>query len=264
MKSLIAVVNACHRNEWRQAIRDTWKPLVPADKADVLFFVGTKDRMDEIPQGEDVVALDCPDGYMFLPEKVRAIARWAVDKEYSHVMKCDDDTVLMPEGLLGSEYEKYDYVGRANRPPVPEVPCWVPMGFNYWMSKRALKLLVDEPLFENSNDDEKWVAMMLHKGGIDLHDDVRYRLHYGVSLATPNRPLRAPKRPLTPLNARNRMDEYPGTFSWCIFVEGFSGNRIPLEFKIKEFHKVFEESRKLAVKEHGTQVFVANQGNKSE
>jgi hypothetical protein len=100
---------------------------------------------------------------------------------------------------------------------------------------------VNAELPTEGNDDERWVAENLHKIGIELHDDVRYRLHYGFILGQTQRPLRAPHRPLRPPENVNMV--YPGQFSWCIFMEGNSGSRIPLQFKIQEFKKVFAVSR---------------------
>jgi hypothetical protein len=230
VKTLIAVVNARHRQStWAQVIRDTWMPFVPRDKADALFFVGRGEGI--VPA--DTIELDCDDTYQGLPEKIRAIVRWASEHEYEYMLKCDDDTVLDPGRLLDSGYELYPYTGRANRPPNNAVPFWVPMGFNYWLSKRCMEVLRDAPLPSEGNDDERWVATNLFKAGICLKNDDRYRLHYGL-LINLSRPIRI-NRPL-----RNSINNaVPGEFSWCVFLEGNSGNRIPTESKLAEFKKVF-------------------------
>jgi hypothetical protein len=137
MKALIAVVNANHRTEWRDVIRDTWLKHVPADKADVVFFTG---RGEERARQQDEIELPCDDSYAGLPEKIREIARWFKERSslYHRFLKCDDDVVLHPEMLLASDYNQHEYVGRANRVPTPTVPCWVPMGFNYWVSQKSV------------------------------------------------------------------------------------------------------------------------------
>lgn len=180
----------------------------------------------------DTIELDCDDSYQGLPDKIRAIIRWAYAHGYDFMLKCDDDVILNPELLLNSGYNNYDYVGRANRPANKETPFVVPMGFNYWISRRCMEKLLDSPLPENSNDDEKWVAETVYReSGIKLQDDQRYRLHYGTLISRPirvNRPLStSPNNPI------------PGEFSWCIFLEGNSGNRIPLDHKLAEFKRVF-------------------------
>lgn len=235
-KLLIAIVNARHRSEWRSAIRTTWMPLVPRDKADVFFFVG---RGEPVEDTQDVIELNCHDEYMGLPEKVRAIARWSHERNYEFTMKCDDDVVLKPAELLASGFDEHNYTGPGNRMPTALVPCWVPMGFNYILSKAALSHLLEEPLPTEGNDDEKWVALTLHKNGIDLHSDPRYKLQYGTLYERPLRPpIRAIRRPLSTHPDRGC---FPGTFSWCIFMEGNSGNRISTDRKVAEFMKVFTE-----------------------
>lgn len=235
-KALIAIVNARHRPAWRHAVRNSWLPLVPTDKADALFFVG---RGAPIEDKDGVIELDCHDEYMGLPEKVRAIMRWANERDYHHILKCDDDVVLNPVALLASGYDNYDYSGPANRMPTALVPCWVPMGFNYWVSKRCLQYLIDAPLPTEGNDDEKWVALNLHSAGVNLQGDSRYRLQYGQLY---NRPLRPPQRAIRrPLSTTPDRDLYPGTFSWCIFMEGNSGNSISTDRKVTEFNRVFTD-----------------------
>lgn len=235
-KSLIAVVNAHPRKGWRDAIRTTWMPLVPKDKADVIFFLG---RGGTRKPEKDEVFLDCDDSYMGLPDKIREITRWAHARDYSHTLKCDDDVVLDPEALLGSGYDNYDYSGRANRPPTGLVPCWVPMGFNYWLSKRSQAYIINADLPEGNNDDEKWVALNLHAAGIDLHGDNRYKLQYGTYKSRPLRP--ETRRINRPLRINPYTDSIEGTFSWCIFLEGNSGSNISTDIKIDEFHRVFKD-----------------------
>jgi len=236
-KALLAIVNARHRKEWRDAIRNTWLPMVPQDRADALFFVG---RGAPIEDSENVVELDCDDSYMGLPDKIRSIMRWAHSHDYHHASKIDDDVVLDPVKFLNSGYDAQEYCGPANRVPTNVAPFWVPMGFFYSVSKRCMEFLINAPLPTEGNDDEKWVAQNLHAQGISLHHDQRYRLQYGELI---NRPLRPPvgraiRRPLTPDVNR---DLYPGTFAWCIFMEGNSGNTIPLQRKIDEFYRTFKQ-----------------------
>jgi hypothetical protein len=209
---------------------------VPSDKADAFFFVGRGAPVDD---PENIVELNCHDTYMGLPEKVRAIVRWAYDKGYDYVLKCDDDCVLNPVALLDSDYRDHDYTGRANRPPTNIVPCWVPTGFNYWISRKGMECILDATLPSEGNDDEKWVALLLHgKSGITLHDDLRYKLQYGQIYSRPLRPVVQINRPL---RVNPNSDTFPGTFSWCIFLEGNSGNSISIDKKVAEFHKVFNE-----------------------
>ena len=108
-RTLIAVINARHREAWRTAVRSTWMHQVPKNLCDVFFFMGNGEPREF---AEDEIALDCSDRYEHLPEKVRAITRWALEREYAHMLKCDDDVVLLPKALLASGYEQYDFSGK--------------------------------------------------------------------------------------------------------------------------------------------------------
>lgn len=225
-KTLIAIVTARHRlDTWVQYVRDTWFPLVPKGKADVYFFVGRGER-----EVKGVVELDCDDSYQGLPEKVRAICRWAKEHEYDFMLKCDDDVVLNPVALLSSGYEKHKYSGRANRPPQPYT---VPMGFNYWLSKECIEIVSKAPLSDSgSNDDEKWVAKNLWEHGIELKDDQRYHLHFRPLEPVTKRSLRAIIRPGAFVDPSKPEPVY---FSRCIHIGGEQ------HVKLAEFKKVFNK-----------------------
>lgn len=224
MRALIAIVNARHRELWRRIVRSSWLRQVPKAKADAFFFMGNGEPREF---EEDEVALDCSDKYEHLPEKVQAITRWALSRNYTHMLKCDDDVVLRPNALLGSDYERFDFSGKANRPPQPYV---VSFGFNYWLSRKSMEI-VSKALLppDGSNDDEKWVAKNLWDHGIELTNDNRYRLHMGGEVYPDQVFRRALREPRTTHPIRD-----PEMLSRCIHMEGATE-----EQKLAEFTKVF-------------------------
>jgi hypothetical protein len=229
VKTLIAVVSAHHRTPWRDAIRDTWLPLVPTTLADVRFFLGRGQN-----KNPDEVVLNCDDSYMGLPEKVREIARWALANGYDYMLKCDDDTVIRPELLLVSGYQNYQYSGKTNR---HLEGFTVPVGFNWWISKECMKIVSEAELPPGDNDDEKWVAWNLHLHGIHLQHDHRYELYMGE---IPDPPASKLYRPLRPPKV-DQIGHSKDVFSWTIFLEANSGNGIPIETKIIEFYKIWNK-----------------------
>src|SRR5271168_4131804 len=146
MKTLIAIINARHREAWRTAIRGTWLSQVP-EEADARFFMGVGEQRKFAP---DEIALECSDKYEHLPEKVQSIARWALLHDYDYMLKCDDDVVLRPKSLMESGFERYDFSGKANRPPQPYV---VSFGFNYWLSKKSMQIVAQAELPEDGSND---------------------------------------------------------------------------------------------------------------
>lgn len=82
--------------ERQRAVRDTWGPRIAEQGATFKFFVG---NTHEGPVPDDTVKLDVPDGYLDLPVKIQAMARWAKEHDYGILFKCDDDTAVYP-GLV--------------------------------------------------------------------------------------------------------------------------------------------------------------------
>lgn len=224
---LIAIVNCRSRQNWAKAVRESWQQRAISAGADVRFFVGR----GETP-AEGAVELDCDDSYQGLPDKVREILKWALQRDYDFVLKCDDDVVLHPELILVSGFDKHDFTGHEH---VKDSP--VPYGFNYWLSKKAMEIVAKEPLPAGSNNDEAWVTHTLKRKGIFLHHDPRYCLHDGfgtVSFNQERRPLR--RHPKQRIEAKR----VPGTFSWCMYINWNGFHATPDDVAIAEFNRVFE------------------------
>ena len=213
MKILLAVVTCHAREDWATAVRETWATILPPN-VDVRFFLGRGALREPL---NDEVFLDCDDSYEGLPDKVQSIIRWALERDYEFMLKCDDDVVLKIDSLLASGFDQYDFTGRANGNGFH-----IPFGFNYWLSRKAMLLVKDEPLPPNNND-EAWVTRTLERNGIQLHNDDRYCLDYGYGLG-PEMPHRALRRPPVP-------DRIPHFFSWCMHNKKVSRERLILEFK---------------------------------
>ncbi len=227
-KTLLAVINARHRPEWRRALRDTWMKQVPKNKADAFFFVGTGEQLKD---QEQVVEIACSDKYEHLPEKVRAICRWAIEKDYAYMLKTDDDTMLKPNSFLDSGYHNYDYSGSSNR---PDSPYAIPFGFGYCMSRKSMEIIASSSLpGDGSNDDEKWVAYNLSQAGILLTDIRRYYLHQfpiDPVIRAEKRSLRAPVRP----QRKNYLEVPEQTFSYCVHTA------METHEKVAEYYKLWE------------------------
>ncbi len=94
---LIGICSHAQATGRRQAIRDTWLRRLPS-YCRAVFFIGG----GCVPAGEeaDVVALDAPDSYQELPQKIFAFLRYALSDPVTRwIFKCDDDTYLHPRRL---------------------------------------------------------------------------------------------------------------------------------------------------------------------
>jgi hypothetical protein len=188
MKILIAILS-CVRdtgNGFNQAVRETW--LKDLNGADYCFFLGrgAKIRPDDYP---DEFILDCPDDYLGLPYKTKALLKAASDYEY--IFKVDTDTYVVPDRLLQSDFYNYDYVGHFNGAiGVPNViygKCysWASGGSGYWLSKKAAEIVANAEVLPSSicpiskiPCEDLWIGQVLgpsiEKGIITAHHDSRY------------------------------------------------------------------------------------------
>lgn len=169
MRVLLAIVSCHQLAVRRQAIRDTWLPLVPAE-LDCRFFLGDGQNAKLKP---DEIQLPVDDGYRGLPAKTQAIATWALLHGYTHLCKCDDDVYVDPVKLLYSDFAQMgDYIGRKRGPSGGQRAPYA-SGFCYWLSARAMRVLAAAPLSTDTAED-RWVGNTLLAAGIQCVGDFRY------------------------------------------------------------------------------------------
>lgn len=240
MKILIAVVSAHSRELFADTVRSTWASKVQG--ADLKFFRGRGATRD--PK-HDEVFLNCGDGYLELPDKVRSIIRWAYDHEYDFVMKLDDDVVLKPAQWLSSGFQNYDFTG-CQDPKVVPGEIRTPWGFAYILSRRSMELLKDAVLPGESNslwpgnyhnNDEAWVSTILYVNNIFLNDDQRYYLYRGPRPEAPLPRFSRGIRRVKPPNDGPR----EGTFAWCLYIDAGLHN-MPAETLTNEFKRIYQEN----------------------
>lgn len=123
-------------NQRIQAVKDTWARDVRDFKSvDLRFFYGLPhSRKLE----DDEVYLNVKDDYESLPFKTIAICRWALEKGYDYLFKCDDDTFVWVDRLMKElmedprlDYGGYEHAGVCTGGP------------GYILSKRAMKIIAD-------------------------------------------------------------------------------------------------------------------------
>jgi Galactosyltransferase len=231
MKPLLAIINCHSRPEYQQAIRDIWLPKVPKN-LDYRFFLGPSDRT----QKGDEVFLKCRDEYEGLPSKVQAAVRWALDHEYTHIAKCDDDVVLRPDRFMHSGFWNNDFVGNIN---TGSRKVDVPWGFFYTLSKKAMELVAISDLPKNGND-EAWIADLLYLQGTQLSRDKRYQLYFGrkeLLTETKKRALREVPRPVVKNYLLNPQED----IAYCVHVDWAGFKEEPHGRNIEEMKRLFGE-----------------------
>ena len=184
MSKLLAAIPACHRHDYgglenasrvtnnealrMSALRDTWLKNCPADYR---FFYGHG-------SGElkaDEVQLDVPDDYEHLPHKIRESCRWALDHDYTHIYRVDNDSYVYMDRLLKSGFEDHDYTGYCL-----DYPYHLEMhghryatgGAGFILNRRAMQIVIaNEPTHPA---EDLWIGRLLHQHGIRCHRDTRY------------------------------------------------------------------------------------------
>ncbi len=145
--------------------RETWVPLVRAHGTDVFFFLGKEGQ----PRCADEIILDAPDDYAGIPLKVKAIMRWAAERKYDYVSKCDDDVYVVPRRYEALKLHPYDYIGRF-RGPCGIYPAHFASGFFYSLSLKAAVIVGAAP-WHGDWMDERHIANTLAANGIYGHTD---------------------------------------------------------------------------------------------
>ena len=159
MRILFAVTTCCARRHQADAQRRTW-----AQNCETRFFVGgPKERHDE-------VSLDVDDSYAGLPAKVKATMAWACERGYDAVLKVDDDVYVATDRL--PRYDA-DYVGnfRAHNGPYPADYA---SGFAYFLSRRAMEIVAQAPLTEDSMEDRFVGNLLSRQRNLRCLDEKRF------------------------------------------------------------------------------------------
>lgn len=174
MKPLLAIFS-CHRydykfndpcmKDWFQrpnvdrvsALRDTWLKDVTIDYK---IFYGRGTTRQALP---DEVFLDAPDGYQHSSQKLKALVQYTLDNGYDALIKIDDDCYLHWDRFMAN-LPTSDYVGGG--------PSGFAAGCFYWLTRRAMEAIVQQPCFRWQED--FWVGCSLEIARISLVKDVRY------------------------------------------------------------------------------------------
>jgi Galactosyltransferase len=187
MRILIAILGCHARPASRQAQRETWLEDLPGAapsgmRTEYRYFLGRPFIVGE----PDEVFLDVDDSYRKLPFKTRELMRWARDRDYDWVFKCDDDTYVRPELLLSSNFTADPYSGfaggrwgKVNRPGGPEfVYGYAQGGAGYWVNRHCMGILAEHLLVnEYCEDVAAGKTLALH--GIQPVHDARYQPQIG-------------------------------------------------------------------------------------
>lgn len=149
-------------NDQTQACRETWvKDFAPFKNVTVKFFYGKPAEGYPRQPLADEVFLECGDKYGDLPQKTVEVMKWAADRDFEFIYKCDTDTAVYAERLLIEIMEnQFDYAGYRHA----EVCSGGP---GYLLSRRAAVTIAQHG--EQNGDvwaEDVWVSRVLKQHGI--------------------------------------------------------------------------------------------------
>lgn len=180
-KLLIGVLSCQAYQERRERCLDTWIPEGLDQGVDVVFLIGGGEGPAR-REGRNLF-LPCPDDYRSLPQKVRGFLRWALDCcEFDYVFKCDDDTYIRPDRLLGLETGGREYIGAEWSPGVN----YGSGGGGYLLSRRAAGIVADALPAHPTGAEDLLVGRCLREAGIPFHADGRF-IPFGNEQRRPRR-----------------------------------------------------------------------------
>jgi len=174
MKLGIGILSCAKYADRQQACRETW--MGNASTADIRcrFFVGR----DANPQ-PDTIRVECGDDYWAMVCKVRAMFQHALDNGYDYLFKCDDDTFVHVERLVGlvesgevGDYRGYD-IGESQN-----MLSYASGGAGYLVSRRAMETVLAskfEPFTYTEKNEDVYVGIALREADIHVVHDRRFR-----------------------------------------------------------------------------------------
>ena len=185
MKRLISVIS-CHSYQYpkhdegaahhsglnpcrSEAIRNTWYRTWQdqyTSKIDFKFFLGRNRRSPR----ENEIFLECEDDYYTLPRKVQKMFQWALEQDYTDVIKTDDDIFCWVDRLL-SNFSPAKYKGFV----LESADGKYTSGTAYWLDREAMTIVAEAKWNPKDWAEDKWVGKTLASEGIYPEHDERYQ-----------------------------------------------------------------------------------------
>lgn len=168
--SLLIGLLSCHAHRERDILcLDTWVPVARQLGLRVVFLVGDGRHAPATWLDGDYLHCPCHDSYGALPGKSRAFFQWALTQpDWSHCVKADNDSLIIPERLAAVDLVGVDYWGQE-----PGIRWFgYASGAGYALSRRAVEI-ASERLTEKQGSEDALVGKHLRRAGIPLTKDAR-------------------------------------------------------------------------------------------
>jgi hypothetical protein len=169
-------IKSCHKHSARRAaVTDTWRKQI--DFADAFFVIGAPTKPDIF----GALMCDVSDEFANIAPKIGCACAYALSRNSDLLFVCDDDTYVRPDRLARAAEElvwgtSLDYVGFMRTSGLGYnngVPY--AQGSAYWLSARAMEMIVDSPAIRPGVIDDGAVGQALI-GRVPFTHDWRYRV----------------------------------------------------------------------------------------
>lgn len=166
-KILISCKTGWQYPQRRQRCLNTWMKSLAfyPGRLDAVFTFGVQDAVATERHG-DFLFLPAPNGYTFLPQRMRLFCEWAIKMPWWNYLWCmDDDTRLDVSRMIHYETNGDDYIGPEWKPGVGYAS-----GGGHFLSRRAAEI-VAKYLWDETGADDLLVGALLRQHGINLRVD---------------------------------------------------------------------------------------------
>jgi hypothetical protein len=179
MKVLIAITSCHSQRHFQDSQRNTWLRDVVSKyqfNVEYRFFLGQDATMKNYLPADDEVFLNLPDTIEYCTHKTIMQCRWAGERNYDFIFKCDPDTMVRPKLLLDSDFGRFDHLGAENGE-------FISGGAGYWLSRGAFEVVASQP-FPNPPraDEDVFVSKTVRDAGLRVGHDPRFKFLRGSTL----------------------------------------------------------------------------------
>ena len=175
-KVLIAFSSGAAYEQNHQAVRETWITEAVKLGCDYKFFLGKG-----ASEKSDVVVCESADDPGGMADRIKEKAKYTLEHGYDFVFMCYPDTYVVPERLLKSGFEQFDYFGSFGRGTGFNDKPYCHGGAGYFLSRKSCSYLVEsECTYPN---DDCWVGDTLYSKPIHQKSDKRFCQNLGSPLA---------------------------------------------------------------------------------
>lgn len=170
MPKILIAIKCCHiRQDFAEASRQTWIQDIHGMDYKIFYGQGSHELKP------DEVQIEAPDGYYDLATKIYDIVRWVYEQGYEFLLQLDDDSYVRPDQLLKSNFFQHDFVAGVslgvdehNR-IFPYLSGQSATGPGFFLSRKAMEVIVNSPRPAHGWPDEPWVGKVLETAGIKVN-----------------------------------------------------------------------------------------------